>query len=113
MKLFIRKLKFLKQRLTRGFSDKELWNLDCTLAKYILPRLKAFKDYHGAYPSDLTPEKWSKKLDEMIWAVDFILHEEEIMPEINEENKKVYLAYLKRRDKGLKLFGKYLMDLWD
>ena len=108
-----RRIKFLKQRLSRGFSDEELWNLDHTLVKYILPRLKAFKDYHGSYPPGLTSEKWNKKLSEMIWAFDVILHEEETMPEINEENKKACLAYFKRRNEGLKLFGKYLMDLWD
>ena len=108
-----RRIKFLKQRLTRGFSDEELWNLDWTLAEHILPRLKAFKVYHGAYPPDLTPEKWNKKLSEMIWAFDSILHEEETKPEIKEGDIRAYMAYLKRRDRGLKLFGKYFMDLWD
>jgi len=113
MKLFIRKLKFLKQRLTRGFSDEELWNLDCTLAEYILPRLKAFKEYHGSYPPDLTSKKWNKKLDEMIWAFDAILHEEETMPAIDGGEKVKLIAYYKRRQKGLNLFSKYFMDLWD
>ena len=108
-----RRIKFLKQRLARGFSDEELWNLDCTLAEYILPRLKAFKDYCGDSPPDLTPEKWDEKLDEMIWAFDAVLHEEETMPAINGGEKVKLIAYLKRRDNGLKLFGKYFMYLWD
>jgi len=108
-----RRMKFLKQRLTRGFSDRELWSLDWTIAKFVLPRLKAFKDYRGTYPPDLTPEEWNEKLDEMIWAFDAILHEEETMPVIDGGEKVKIMAYLKRRDKGLKLFGKYLMDLWD
>lgn len=113
MKLFLRRFKFLRQRLARGFSDRELWNLDHTMAKFILPRLKAFKNYRGTYPPDLTPEEWNEKLDEMIWAFDAILHEEETMPVIDGGEKVKIMAYLKRRDKGLKLFGKYLMDLWD
>ena len=30
------------QRLTRGFDDRDLWNLDRTIAKLIVPRLKIF-----------------------------------------------------------------------
>ena len=38
-----RKELFKKQRLERGFDETELWNLDTTILKFILPRLKAFK----------------------------------------------------------------------
>ena len=39
-----RKEIFKKQRLERGFDETELWNLDTTILKFILPRLKAFKE---------------------------------------------------------------------
>lgn len=44
-----------KQRDERGFDDTELWNLDVTMAKFILPRLKEFHkqspiaDYNEIY----------------------------------------------------------------
>ena len=37
--------KFTKQRLERGFDDSETWNLDLTIAKFVLPRLESFKEY--------------------------------------------------------------------
>lgn len=40
--------KFRKQREKYGFDNSELWNLNTTIAKFILPRLKAFrKDIYG------------------------------------------------------------------
>ncbi len=30
-------------RLTRGFSDRQLWDLSSHMARYILPRLKEFR----------------------------------------------------------------------
>ena len=40
VKLLKRRLQLWKQKLTRGFSDDELWSLDITVAKFMLPRLK-------------------------------------------------------------------------
>ena len=114
MKLFLRRFKFLRQRLARGFSDRELWNLDHTMAKFILPRLKAFKDYHRSYPPDLTPKKWDERLDEMIWAFEFTVNEWEWESELIEKTKiKKLESYYKRREKGLKLFAEYFNNLWD
>ena len=36
--------KFLWQRWTRGFDDSETWSLYDTIARFILPRLKRFKE---------------------------------------------------------------------
>ena len=33
-----------RQREERGFDDRELWSLDVTLAKFLVPRLKAFRE---------------------------------------------------------------------
>jgi hypothetical protein len=38
-----------KQRDERGFDDTELWNLDVTMAKFILPRLAAFHKQSPVY----------------------------------------------------------------
>jgi len=40
-----RRLKWFWQKRTRGFDDRELWSLEYTIAKYILPRLIAFKEF--------------------------------------------------------------------
>ena len=60
--------RWAKQRRTRGFDDTELWNLDSTLVKFLLPRLKAFKAGTGGkvHSGSLTDEEWAKILDQMI-----------------------------------------------
>ena len=37
-------LKNKYQKITRGFTDEEIWNLDNTIAKWLLPRLKYLKE---------------------------------------------------------------------
>ena len=62
-----RREEYKKQRLERGFDDTELWNLDSTIIKFILPRLKAFRENHAGYPGCLkSDEEWNDILDSMI-----------------------------------------------
>jgi hypothetical protein len=37
----VRAAQWALQRRTRGFDDRELWSLDITLARWLLPRLTA------------------------------------------------------------------------
>jgi len=37
-KLHPREIKWIWQRMSRGFSDKDLWSLDYTIGDFILPR---------------------------------------------------------------------------
>jgi hypothetical protein len=67
--LFIRDLKFLKQRIIRGWDDSETWSLDFTVAKFMLPRLIRFKELKCGYPCNLTKEEWDKILDEILIMV--------------------------------------------
>lgn len=101
--------KYKEQRMTRGFDDSETWNLDITIAKFLVPRLKAFKECKNGFPARLTEKKWNKILDEMIEG--FELHctkdEWEFEQDINERNEK----YAKV-NKALKHFSKYFHDLW-
>lgn len=69
--------KFKEQRLERGFDDTELWNLDMTILKFILPRLKAFKEATIGYPGDFNNlEEWIKCIDKMIKSIEQILNDE-------------------------------------
>ena len=70
---------FKKQRIERGFDDTECWNLYRTIAAFVLPRLKVFKEQNNGYPGNEeipTFEKWNDALDKMIYAFDYIVHEE-------------------------------------
>ena len=101
--------KYKEQRMTRGFDDSETWNFDITIAKFIVPRLKRFKECKNGYPARLTEKKWDKILDEMIEG--FELHctkdDWDFDPDLNARNEK-----LAKVNKALKNFSKYFYDLW-
>ena len=112
-------MKHIIQKLTRGYSDKELWGLDFTIAKFVYPRLKAFKrSRRFGFPAELSEEKWEKTLDKMILAFELLceIEGETIVPKEYLENEKTIDKYFeseKKIDEGLKLFGKYFRNLWD
>lgn len=59
--------KFTKQRLERGFDDSETWNLDLTIAKFVLPRLESFKESFMGYPGFLKNEdEWKAILEKCV-----------------------------------------------
>lgn len=70
---------YKEQRKLRGFDDTELWNLDFTIAKFILPRLKRFIECTTAYPpreySSL--EEYKKDLNEIVWYLESVVLSED------------------------------------
>lgn len=97
------------QRLTRGFDDTEMWSLDCTIAKFIAPRLKVFKEQAaeiGDHPVNITSEKWQEILSQMIEGFELYSDHFNWPSDVSNENwKKVY--------KALKLFKNWFMNLWN
>lgn len=99
-----RQRKFFYQRFIRGFSDDDLWNLDKTIAEFILPRLKRFKEIQCGHPSEMTEKEWKETLDKMIYAFE------------ETKNQFTPISEQYKRDKireGLKLFIYYYEGLWD
>lgn len=125
--------KWLKQQ-GLYVNPKETWNLDITFAKYIIPRLKKFKNLNNGYPGREemdTPEKWDEALDKMIQAFEYVVNEFDWWTNnskycLDTESKyddkyvakinKSYFDEEKRRqvviNEGLQLFAKYYIDLW-
>jgi hypothetical protein len=79
------------QILTKGYADKETWNLFYYTSKWILPRLQYLKDTtHGVpfnrekdFPEDtkmddrtLTEDEWDERLDKMIFAFHYVINED-------------------------------------
>lgn len=97
------------QRRVRGWDNSDTWSLDWTMAKFILPRLKLFKEVNNGHPSELTEEEWDATIDKMIFAMAAVAdgswnyHDEDI-----EETR----AHWDKVQEGLELFGKYFRDLW-
>ena len=87
---------YKKQRIERGFDDTELWNLDTTILKFVLPRLKRFKECTIGFPPDFkTLEEWQECLEKMIINIEKIINSEE---DVDYE--------------GFELFKKYFFHLW-
>ena len=110
-----RTLRHVKQRIVRGFSDRELWNLDMTIAEFAYPRLVAFRDKGPAgYPISLTPKKWSMIVDQIVLAFEILLLDEaHYLDDEWAYNEEAALEAQENERYGLKLFGKYLVNLWD
>lgn len=96
-----------QQRMTRGFDDTELWNLDATIIRFILPRLKAFAaEPTAGYPCRLEQDYPDcKDYNELWWN--------EIIPTMIKGLEE-YLDDFSFDDEteGMKLFFKYFTALW-
>jgi hypothetical protein len=79
--------------MNQKFEDEELWDLDFTIADFILPRLIRFKELNNS-------EGVEEVLDKMILAFELIVNDD-----IKDENEKII-------DEGLKLFSKNFRKLW-
>mgnify|MGYP001576963196 CR=1 FL=1 len=85
----------------KKIKHSELWNLDYTLAEYILPRLVAFRKMkRTGTPASLgTKKEWDIMLDDMIYAMKYVL--------------KDGMRSDERAQRGLEEFGKHFLGLWD
>lgn len=95
---------YRKQRMERGFDDSETWSLDYTIAKFILPRLKRFKEVTNGYPGGLSEEEWDEILDKMIYAFDLKVNYDSDFDWKDGDQKKF--------DEGIKLFSEWFLHLW-
>ncbi len=100
----LRKIKWMFQKLFKGYSDEDLFDLGWTISKWILPRLKAFKKCPGGQPYPFKNEKeWIQCIDKMIIGFEIFVDDEWF------GNKKL----TEEKDEGIKLFAKYLGCLWN
>ena len=98
--LIKRWFRFAYQRWTRGWSDRDTWNLDHTIAQFALPRLRRFRRIHGGYPSDFeSQEQWNAAIDDMIYAMEAIIRD-------------LHSVDYQRMDRGCELLGTYFRNLW-
>lgn len=91
-----RSVKYFFQRLFRGWDDSETWNLDQSLSRLILPRLKRYRELYC--------KSTAETVDKMIYSFEYLASEKcyEYNP---EEDEKV--------QEGLNLFAEHYRSLWD
>ena len=119
--------KYNPQAIAKTINVEDLYDLDVTIARFILPRLMVFKEHCERTPNlNMSIEEWKGILDKMIYAFERIACQtEEDTPEYKAYIKAIWnnemdLADLKRAAKaslkpiaeGLSLYHKYYRNLW-
>jgi len=102
IKSIFRSIRFFFQRMFRGFDDSETWNLDYTISKMILPKLKRFKKVSITVPVGLTEDEWNDHLDKMIFAFE----------RSSSKSRYETTTGWEKHQEGLDLFAKYFSSLW-
>lgn len=97
----------------------DTWSLDRTIAKFVYPRLKLFKELNNGYPGYgemNTANKWDAALDEMIEAFRLLAECNPPEPKNGEFKNPDYMEqveeYNAKIEEGLKLFARYYRCLW-
>jgi hypothetical protein len=119
---YYRPVKYLFQRLTRGFDETCLWGLDYNILLFIYPRLKALREVppHGTpihplevYPAGhdqagdpraLTMEEWDSILGEILAGMKLVV-DADCYPLDPEQHAQL--------EKSMDLFHQWFFALWD
>ena len=110
----IKQIKYFCQRRIRGFSDDQLWCLDCTIIRFILPRLKRFRDLGppNSFPQECSsPEEWEEILGKMIIALE--IANDGGYPLLYPKDCTIAEERVQAFQEGWELFHKYFFSLWD
>ena len=93
-------------RKKTGVSPDETWSLDVSLAHFMVPRLKAFREYANGYPAAHFKDMpaWLRAVRKMERAFRLIIQE--------GEGKVLNERQSRQEEEGLDLFRKYLCSLW-
>lgn len=86
----------------QGFDDTVTWNMDMSIAQWITPRLRRFKEINNCIPTDIaTEEEWDIILSKIISTFELLSDEANV--------NDVSSASI---NEGLDLFRKHYFDLW-
>ena len=123
--------KWLYQRIKRGFDDREIWNIDTTFYKWLLPRLKLFLEKTVCYPTNYkSMSSWQKELVNRVTQLEIIVtynYDERDFPDFEryltikeleeyrkkmDENQIKYIAFTKCMENFNKWFSNNINNLW-
>ena len=108
--------------------NRDWWNLDSQISKFILPRLRLLKTKKNGYPMGLDKynrneklddgsKTWDLILDDMIFAFEWSYRNEKFFngypPDPSSPIKDWYDSIKERRDRGFAYFSEYYGNLWD
>jgi hypothetical protein len=99
-----RDIRFLYQRLTRGWSDEDTFSMDGPLAKLIAPRLKRFAELRRGHPSGMSEKEWEDIINKMVAAFEWYASDDRYGP---DEFKNI-----EKHQEGIDLFAQFYCGLW-
>lgn len=113
-KAFFRNIKYAWQRVTKGYCDYDVWDLEDFYTKLFINSLGDFvKDLHSLPPDFEEEEDWIERINEI--RQHFINSEED--PESYKKNPDELFEELAYREKELKIalemLSKVYTELWD
>lgn len=117
----IYRIKCFFQKIIYGFSDMDIYTLNTSIAKFMVPRLKRFKKLLRGVPGVLLDEKFikytdvernqeiEKKSKKWVAIIDSIIYSMECMKDFDWSTHadKIYNI-----NKGLKNLHIYFLSLW-
>jgi hypothetical protein len=77
------------------------WDLYLSIARFVLPRLKYFREQNKRSPERVADDEWDRKLGTMVAAFELIVADDFETPEQKQAIEK-----------GLKEFARYFQELW-
>lgn len=142
VKNFFYSFKYAYQRITRGFSDKDVWNLDEYYLNLFSAAIRQLAQYHNAYPGNEefdTDEKWTEYLYKMSFDLKMASEWNDLYPtpaadawydgfqkgkygfgeknlqseKMQEEAKNINELRERHLQEGLNAFSHVFRHLWD
>jgi hypothetical protein len=100
-------VKWFIQRGQRGYSDRDIWNLESYLSGWLPSALKVLETSRYGYPQGMTRRGWETRLRIMREGFEAAKRMEDI------PSRKETRYLLGRMNKGLRMFSKHFLSLWD
>jgi hypothetical protein len=91
----------------------DIWDLDTAIAKFVLKRLKVFRNSSISHPTTMTMEEWVAVIDELIWTFEWQLDVESGLPNTDADNwQEINSENWNRFHNGMQLFANHYRNLW-
>jgi hypothetical protein len=111
-------LKWKLQRLFRGYSDSDLWDVGSFTVEKLQPIIKEYVTYeseHGhSLPTEFEsdPAAWLMIMKKIEYAFDSLWNENQGKPYKSDTPESAKIHY-DNVDEGCALFGKYFRYMWN
>lgn len=105
----VRKVRWARQRVTRGYSDLDSWNLNSFLSEVIASVTKDMRENGHGYPYSLTVDEWNQ----ILTKIEAGFRAASQLYELDYTTADEAAALEATFREGMDLFSKWFHALWD